>query len=160
MLTKSPFPPPSVNIGAVTIAPSGGSNTVTVGTNFSLVCSAIVETQSDSPTPIFKWFYGTNNGSVPFGALAMATVMGSVNTYISTLQFSPLQESHAGMYTCRLGGNARLASNAIIIVNGMFQTTAAYTKLAISLVSTIPFSADHYQWDSSTRTKYVQHHLQ
>ena len=108
-----------MNIGAVTITPSGGSNTVTVGTNFSLECSAIVETQSDSPIPIFEWFYGTSNGSVPFGAVAMATVMGSVNTYISTLQFSPLQESHAGMYTCRLRGNARLANRVTVTGNNV-----------------------------------------
>ena len=117
--SDSPFPPPSVNIGAVTITPSGGSNTATAGTSFSLECSATVETQSDLPTPNFQWFYGTNNGSVPSGTTVVATVMGSGNTYTSILQFSPLQESHAGMYTCRLGGNARLANNAAINVNGM-----------------------------------------
>ena len=117
MLTKSPFHPPSVNIGAVTITPSGGLNTATAGTSFSLECSATVEMQADSPTPNFEWFHGANNVSVPSGATPMTTV--SDNTYTSTLQFSPLQESHAGMYTCRLGRNARLANNVIIIVNGI-----------------------------------------
>ena len=106
-----------VNIGAVEINSPSGSYTGTNGTSFSLECSATVETQADSPTPIFEWFYGTNNGSVLPGATAVATVVGSGNTYTSTLQFSPLQESHAGMYTCRLGGNARLANNITIAVN-------------------------------------------
>ena len=109
------FPIHTVNIGPVTITASGGSNTGIAGTNFSLVCSATVETQNDTPTPNFDWFFGTNNDSLPSGATPMATDMG--NTYTSTLQFSPLQESHAGMYTCRLGSNARLAVNAMVTVN-------------------------------------------
>ena len=107
----------TVNIGPVTITASGGSNTGIAGTSFSLVCSATVETQPDTPTPNFDWFFGPNNGSLPSGATPMATIMG--NTYTSTLQFSPLQESHAGMYTCRLGSNARLAVNASVSVASM-----------------------------------------
>ena len=118
MLTESLFPPPSVNIRAVTITPSGGSNTATAGTSFSLECSATVEIQADSPTPNFDWFYGTNNISLPSG-VTVSSVTSSGNTYTSTLQFSALQESHAGMYTCRLGGNARLANIAVVSVNRM-----------------------------------------
>ena len=109
---------PSVDIGPVTISPSAVSNTAIVGTSFSLVCSATVQTQDDSPTPNFDWFFGSNNASLPSGVTLMATVMGSGNNYSSTLQFSPLQQSHAGMYTCRLGSNARLAVSAMITVNG------------------------------------------
>ena len=109
--------PPSVDIGPVTISPSAASNTAIAGTRFSLVCSATVQTQDDSPTPNFDWFFGPNNASLPSGVTPMATVMGSGNTYSSTLLFSPLQQSHAGMYTCRLGSNARLAVNAMINVN-------------------------------------------
>ena len=109
--------PNTVNIGPVTTTASGGSNTGIAGTSFSLVCSATVETQTDTPTPNFDWFFGTNNDSLPSGANPMATVNVMGNTYTSTLQFSTLQESHAGMYTCRLGSNARLAVNAMITVN-------------------------------------------
>ena len=109
------FPIHTVNIGPVTITASGGSNTGIAGTGFSLVCSATVQTQNDTSTPNFDWFFGTNNGSLPSGVTPMATVLG--NNYTSTLQFSPLQESHAGMYTCRLGSNARLAVNAVVTVN-------------------------------------------
>ena len=109
--------PPSVDIGPVTISPSAASNTAIAGTSFSLVCSATVETQDDSPTPNFDWFFGPNNASLPSGVTPIATVMGSGNTYSSTLQFSPLQQSHAGVYTCRLGSNARLAVSAMITMN-------------------------------------------
>jgi hypothetical protein len=37
--------------------------------------------------------------------------------YSSTLQFSPLSQSHAGMYTCRLGPG-RLVNSVAITVNG------------------------------------------
>ena len=111
--------PPSVDIGPVTISPSAASNTAIAGTNFSLVCSATVETQDDSPTPNFDWFFGPNNASLPSDVTPMATVMGSGNNYSSTLQFSPLQQSHAGMYTFRLGSNARLAVTTMITVEGV-----------------------------------------
>ena len=111
--------PLSVDIGPVTISPSAASNTAIAGTSFSLLCSATVETQDDSPTPNFDWFFGPNNASLPSGVTPMATVMGNGNNYSSTLQFSPLQQSHAGMYTCRLGSNARLAVTTIVTVDGV-----------------------------------------
>ena len=96
------------------ISPSGSS---AAGGNLMLVCSASIATQSDTPPPHFQWFYGPNNNSLPFRQSPMATNNG--NMYSSSLQFSPLNQSHAGMYTCRLGGNARLAARTILIVNGM-----------------------------------------
>ena len=66
------------------------------------------------PVPTIDWFFGPNNASLPSGVTLIATVMDSGNTYSSTLQFSPLQQSHAGMYKCRLGSNARLAVSTMI----------------------------------------------
>ena len=65
-------------------------------------------------SPTIDWFFGPNNASLPSGVTPMATVMGNGNNYSSTLQFSILQLSHAGMYTCRLGSNARLAVSAML----------------------------------------------
>ena len=96
------------------ISPSGSS---IAGGNSMLMCSASIATQSDTPRPHFQWFYGPNNYSLPFRQSPMTTNSG--NMYSSTLQFSPLNQSHAGMYTCRLGGNARLAARTTLIVNGM-----------------------------------------
>ena len=101
----------SVDIGAVTISPSDSN---TAGEDFSLVCSADIVTQDDTPSPHFQWFFGPNNNSLPFRT---PITNNSRNTYTSTLYFSPLSQSHAGMYTCRLGGNARLAARATLTVN-------------------------------------------
>ena len=101
------------------ISPSGSS---AAGENSRLVCSASIATQSDTPPPHFQWFFGPNNNSLPFRWLPMTTNSG--NMYSSTLQFSPLNQSHAGMYTCRLGGNARLAAHTTLIVNGMYSAAA------------------------------------
>ena len=91
-------------------------STETAEENSMIDCSADITTQSDSPTPAFEWFFGPINTSLPSG-VTVSDVTNSGNTYTSTLQFSPLQESHAGMYTCRLGGNSRLAASTSIIVN-------------------------------------------
>ena len=96
----------------MTITPSGSS---IAGENSSLVCSANIVTHEDTPRPHFQWFFGPNNNSLPFRP-PMTT--NSMNTYTSTLQFSPLSQSRAGMYTCRLGGNARLAARTTLMVNG------------------------------------------
>ena len=105
-----------MNIGPVTISP-GTSVTRGAGQNLNLECSVEITPNplpQNVPSPTIEWFYDPNNASIPSGVTPMATVMGSGNTYSSTLQFSPLQQSHAGMYTCRLGSNARLAVNATL----------------------------------------------
>ena len=101
-----------VDIGEVTISMSGSN---TAGENSSLVCSAIIETQSDTPPPYFQWFSGPRNVSLPFFLSPVTASSG--NTHTSTLQFSPTDQSYAGNYTCRLGGNAMLAARTEFIVN-------------------------------------------
>ena len=115
----------------MTISPSGPS-TGTAGETFTLECLADIMTQSDSPSPNFEWFFGPTNTSLPSG-MTVSDVTVSGNTYTSTLQFSPLGESHAGMYTCRLGGNARLAVNTMITVNGIthYLCFLSFTKLSL-----------------------------
>ena len=110
----------AVNIGAVAISRSAaGSNTA--GGSSILECSATI---TPVPDPIvssstFEWFFGPNNGSLPSGVTATENISSNGDTYTSTLWFSPLSHSHTGMYTCRLGGNARLADTFSVIVNGM-----------------------------------------
>ena len=103
-----------------------GSNTA--GENSSLVCSATIATQPGTPSPHFQWFSGPRNVSLPFFLFPVTT--GSGDTYTSTLRFSPLSQSHAGNYTCRLGGNARLAARTTLIVNRM-SSCCSFTTLAI-----------------------------
>ena len=103
----------------ITISPSG--STGTAGEADSLMCSTTlnpdsVPLPSDVPSSTFEWFFGPNNGSLPSGVTSPETTFDNGNTYTSTLQFSQLSESHAGMYTCRLGPG-RLANSAMVTVN-------------------------------------------
>ena len=103
----------------VTISSSGSSIT---GESYSLECSATlvdpVPLPSNIPTPYFEWFFGPNgNASLPSGVTPNVTILGSGNTYTSTLQFPPLSQSHAGMYTCQLGVGT-LANSTVVTVNG------------------------------------------
>ena len=102
----------------MTISPSD-SNARIVGQNFALECSADISPNplpTNVPSPDVEWFYGPTNSSLPASGVTVSDVTKSGNTYTSTLQISPLLVSHAGMYTCRLGGNARLAANTLINV--------------------------------------------
>ena len=106
----------------MTISPSG--STGTAGETYSLMCSATLNPDSvpfpsDVPLPTFEWFFGPNNSSLPSGMTSPETTFDNVDTYTSTLQFSPLSQSHAGMYTCRLG-HGRLANHAMVTVNRKF----------------------------------------
>ena len=103
----------------MTITPSV-PGTETAGNIFTLNCSVDITPNpllEDVPPPSFEWFFGPTNTSLPSG-VTVSDVTNGRNTYTSTLQFSPLRESHAGIYTCRLGGNERLAANTKITVNG------------------------------------------
>ena len=110
-------------INPVTISPSGSS---TAGETYSLMCSATlfdpIPLPSNVPSPTFQWFFGPNgNASLPSDVTPMATVMSNTptsNTYTSTLQFSPLSQSHAEMYTCQIGAGI-LANNTMVTVNGL-----------------------------------------
>ena len=104
----------------VTISPSG--STGIAGETYSLMCSTTLHLSSiplpsDVPSPTFEWFFGPNNSSLSSGVTSPETTFDNLDTYTSTLQFSPLSQSHAGMYTCRLGPG-RLASHAMVTVNG------------------------------------------
>ena len=113
------------NVDHVIISPSTGSTNTTAGEiGYSLTCSVTLfepsSLPSDVPPPNFQWLFN-DALSLPFGVTAMPTVMSSSNstseTYTSTLQFSPLSQSHAGMYTCRLGPG-RLERSFMVTVNG------------------------------------------
>ena len=108
--------------------PQSSGSTTAGETGYSLTCSTLLVTPlplpSDIPTPTFQWFFGPDgNGSLPSGVTPSTTTSSMSNnpdgiTYTSTLQFPRLsQRLHTGMYTCRIGAG-RLASNAVVTVNG------------------------------------------
>ena len=118
------------NVDHVIIFPSTGSTATTAGQrDYSLTCSSTLfqpaSLPSGLPLPNFQWSFDGST-SLPSGVTAMSTVMSSSNstseTYTSTLQFSPLSQSHAGMYTCRLGPE-RLENNVMVTVNGKFSVS-------------------------------------
>ena len=109
----------------MSISPSGSSQP-SPGNNFSLTCSAVIKDiplPANVSSPTFEWFIGASGNAVlPSGASpTVTTIMNSSSstnsTYTSTLQFSPFSQSHAGMYTCRLGVG-RLVNSTNITVNG------------------------------------------
>ena len=113
------------NLDHVTFSPSTGSTATTAGQrDYSLTCSVTLfepsRLPSDVPSPNFQWSFDGST-SLPSGVTAMVTVMSSSNstseTYTSILQFSPLSQTHAGMYTCRLGPG-RLTNSVVITVYG------------------------------------------
>ena len=110
-------------IDPVTISTSGAS---TAGETYSLMCSVTlfdpIPLPSNVPSPTFQWFFNSS-ASLPSGLTPMVTAVSSRNstseTYTSTLQFSPLNQSHSGMYTCQLGA-ASLVNSNMFAVNGKF----------------------------------------
>ena len=117
----------AVDIGAVSVTRQNRSNTT-----INLNCSAEIfpnPLPENVSYPSFEWFFGPNNYSLPPG-VTVCNVTQRGNSYSSILQFSPLLPHHAGNFTCRLGGNERLA--ATIYVEG-------------STINIIPYSGKLWQ---------------
>ena len=115
-MSQITFSPSIVNIRVISISATNGI----AGETFTLECSTDITPKplpQKVPFPYFEWFFGPTNASLPSG-VTVSDVTNSGNTYTSTLQFSPLLVSHAGMYTCHLGGNERLSASTTVNVNG------------------------------------------
>ena len=143
----------TVNIGSVSItAQSSGTS----GKIFSISCSAEIVIKSDSPYPNFEWFFGPSNNSLPSNVAVLAVTRTGI-TYTSTLQFSPLLQSHAGMYTCRLGGNERLAEKTTVTVLACKLSFTASYRLQYNLIccSNHP-SCGHRQWEPTNSGTKLQ----
>ena len=113
------------DVDHVTFSSFTGSSTTTAGdTGYSLTCSVpLIEPASrpdNVPFPNLRWSFDGST-SLPSGVTATPTLMSSSTpreTYSSTLQFSPLSQAYAGMYTCQLGPG-RLVNSVVITVNGI-----------------------------------------
>ena len=99
----------------MTVSSSHHDATGYLGDTLILECSVEIEIMLDSPQPVFQWLFGSANSSLPSG-VTVSGVRNNGSAYISTLNISPLQESHSGMYTCQLSGNTRLAANTTVNV--------------------------------------------
>ena len=103
---------------SVAISPSGST---TAGESYSLTCFATLHIGNpplpdpNIPSPTFEWFFGpSGNDPLPSGLIPTATILNS-NTYTSTLQFSPLSQTHTGNYTCQLGAGSLVNSSNLAI---------------------------------------------
>lgn len=106
----------AVDIDELTITPSVCNNG-TIGKTFTLNCSVDLSPPEDVVSPVtFEWLYNTTN--ISLSTQTSIESNSSSITYISTLQFSPLRQSHAGMYTCHIEGNERLATSTVVKVKG------------------------------------------
>ena len=93
-ITPATSPPP-VSITVASVTPSGDN---TVGESYSLECTVTVTGSTDQPT--ITWL---DNGTeiISTTARMVSGVTGSAGSYSSTLTFSPLRASDAGMFMCR-----------------------------------------------------------
>ena len=111
----------SVDISEIIVlSPSGINTERTIGEiNYTLRCSAGIRSPllSNVSLPTFEWFYGPNNSTLPSG-VTVSNKSNNGNISSSILQFPSLSQNHTGIYTCRLGGNQRLAATINITVNG------------------------------------------
>ena len=111
--------------------PSQTCNVTTTEIDFSVTCSV----DSDLPdTDVLEWqFAGSTDSTLPdnIDIMAASNINDNANANIytigSTLQFPPLQLSHAGVYTCRVRSNYEsLAANITIRVNGISYYSHVY----------------------------------
>ena len=142
----------------MTLSPSGLS---IAGDTVSLMCSATlvdpVPLPSNVPCPTFEWFFGPNsNASLPSSVNPRSNVSGY--TFTSILQFSPLNESHAGMYTCRIGAG-RLANSTIISVDGMLvmymQICSSRSLDMVISILRILYVINHDQWNQRISYNFI-----
>lgn len=107
-----------MNIQDVSLSISDpGSENLIVGMNVTLECNVVVIVK-DAPKPVVEWSYNNASMSLPSGVTELDAVHTG-DAYVSTLRFSPLQASHAGMYTCRLGDNSK-PSASISVSTSMY----------------------------------------
>ena len=104
----------------ITFSPSGHINK-SVGSSFTLNCSVVFTANvlpQNMSYPTIEWSYSGTTGSANTSSLPSGVTIADVirigDTYISSLQFSALLESHAGIYTCQVGGNKMLLNSTTI----------------------------------------------
>ena len=102
-------------------------------TDYNLTCS--VSLKGGLPdTDVLEWlFAGSTDSTLPDDIMPMPQTVTNHNintrSYTSTLAFPPLQLYHAGVYTCRVRGNERLAANINIRVNGTYIMSTSSTTM-------------------------------
>ena len=90
--------------------------------NFYVSCSV---RGAPTNTDVLEWLFAGSTLPDDIIPMPQTETSGDITTYTSTLVFPPLQLSHAGVYTCRVRGNERLAEQVTININGVFNSLRA-----------------------------------
>ena len=113
---------------------------------FSLVCSVEINDgrksgAGNTPSPTFEWFFDPNgNTSLPSGLTTILSSISAASTiYSSSLQFPrPPLHSHAGNYTCRVGGNSKLVATArISVADGSMSQASTSASCNVVIATTV-----------------------
>lgn len=104
----------TVDIGPVSISPSLPV-TIASADNFNVKCSFDVAYNHHLPNTKIEWFSSPENGTIQT-ITQIETINNDTRSYTSTLQLSSVQESDAGIYTCRLEGNERISASIQISI--------------------------------------------
>ena len=99
-------PPPTVTISPPEMP--------TAGESFSLTCTVtLAEGDSLIGDPAVQWM-GPDGASIDSDTPQVMTDDSTV-TYVSTLEFTPVQTSHRGQYTCRANSTSGTSMDAKIL---------------------------------------------
>ena len=121
-----------MDIDAIGISPTGPI-IKTSQESFSLNCSLHLSSNSlpqGVPAPNLVWFFNSINSSFSHGVMMSNTMNITGNTYIHSLNFSPMLESHTGMYTCQIKGNGRQAATIMITIFSIQIHDSGYSPMA------------------------------
>ena len=87
-----------------------------------------------NPLPIgdvkFEWFFGPDNSTLPAGVI----IPKNNSTCSSTLWFSPLKSTHAGIYTCHFylsGGNIHLTVSTLVLSQSPATSSMASSNITV-----------------------------
>ena len=112
---------------SITVAFITSSGTGTVGQNYSLECTVTVTGSTEEPA--ITWL---DDGTeiISTTTRMVSEVTGSAGSYSSTLIFTPLRASDAGMLMCRATlGNATNNQTYVVAMEGEYMYNVLYFLL-------------------------------
>ena len=120
-------------VGPLSISESTTGN---LGDTITITCSTEFV---PNPPPVadvsFGWFFGSENSTLPTDVIKSRITKNCYNsTCSSTLWFSPLLSTHAGIYTCHfyvIGGNIYLTASTLVLSQSPTTSSMASSNIAV-----------------------------
>lgn len=119
----------TVKINEISITPTA-PGVDTIGENYTLQCAVYLLQPNSLPESVSSllWIHSLPNSAFPtyetdvyvYNPKVAADGTAYYTQLLSTVQFSPLQASHAGTVSCQVEDDEILAANISIIVNGIY----------------------------------------